>query len=229
MIEVESVSRNFGDLKVLEDVTLSVDEGKTGVCLGPSGCGKTTLIKILSGLLDSSEGSYRVEGRKAVVFQDPRLLPWRTVEDNLKILEQISEVDVEENLEEVLDMVGLEDFRDTYPGQISGGMRQRLALARGLIIDPEVLFLDEPFASLDYITKKRLTDLVSDIIEDDITVLAATHDLDVALALADQIFILGRDPCSVVEVREVGEEIEKEELEDRLSNSYEEIRDGGEG
>jgi len=145
ILKVKSVSKSYGKLKVIENVSFDLGRGKSIALLGPSGCGKTTLIRIIAGLIDDYEGTIeRKVQRIGYVFQEPRLIPWRTVIENLKFVEEN-----EERIFKTLEALKLRDYANFKPSKLSGGMRQRVNLARALIIEPELLLLDEPFASLD--------------------------------------------------------------------------------
>ena len=194
-----------GPLPVLRDLCLDVAAGESLVVLGPSGCGKSTLLRLVAGLDRPTAGIVRLgdrvvtetDPRCAVVFQEPRLLPWRTVAAN--VLLGARRLADRPSPQALLALVGLVGFERAYPHQLSGGMAQRVALARALIGHPEVLLLDEPFASLDALTRLRMQDLLADACRRlRPTVVLVTHDVDEALYLADRIVILGQRPATVV-------------------------------
>jgi sulfonate transport system ATP-binding protein len=202
------VGRVFGDRDrrrtVLRDVSLDVAAGEVVALLGASGCGKSTLLRIVSGLDVPSTGEVLVdatavrgvEPRCAMVFQDPRLLPWRTVARNVAygLPRGTDRVSAAAEVARWLDVVGLSDFAGHRPRQVSGGMAQRVALARALARRPGVLLLDEPFASLDALTRLRMQDLLHQVRRAaGTTVLLVTHDVDEALRLAHRIVLLGED------------------------------------
>ena len=207
-VSVARVGKSFGAgqtaLPVLHDLGLEVGSGEIVAVLGPSGCGKSTLLRLIAGLERPTAGEVRlgerlvtaVDPRCAVVFQEPRLLPWRTVAANVALGARRGTGGA--SPEELLDLVCLTGFGGVYPHQLSGGMAQRAALARALVGRPEVLLLDEPFASLDALTRMRMQDLLLDACTRlRPTVVLVTHDVDEALYLADRIVILGRRPAAV--------------------------------
>jgi sulfonate transport system ATP-binding protein len=217
-VEFRSVSRAFdraasragtpGEARrhlVVRDIDLSVAPGEVVAILGPSGCGKSTLLRIVGGLDTSSTGSVVIDGtpvrgideRCAVAFQEPRLLPWRTLAANVAIglPGGTPTREGETRVAELLELVGLTPFADHRPREVSGGMAQRTALARALARDPSVLLLDEPFASLDALTRLRMQDLLLDVLAAaPTTVLLVTHDVEEALHLADRVIVLGLAP-----------------------------------
>jgi NitT/TauT family transport system ATP-binding protein len=186
-----------GERPVFEDFALQVAEGAIVALLGPSGCGKTSLLRIVAGLDRAFSGAVtRAPRRLGMVFQEPRLLPWRTVADNLRLA--APKLD-ESALGALLAAFELEGHGGDYPGQLSLGLARRAALARAFAIEPELLLLDEPFASLDRALHQRLRGLLSEWIgARKMTALIATHDLDDALLLADEIIFLDRAPARIL-------------------------------
>jgi len=196
ILKVKSVRKSYGKLKVIKDISLDLRKGESIAFLGPSGCGKTTLIRIIAGLIDDYEGTIeRKVQRIGYVFQEPRLIPWRTVIENLKFVEEN-----EEKIFKTLEALKLRDYANFKPSKLSGGMRQRVNLARALIIEPELLLLDEPFASLDVHLK---VSIISDIIERrkdmNFSMIVVTHDVREALLLSDKIYMLSDKPSSIIE------------------------------
>ncbi len=198
------------DLPVLDGIELAIAEGEFVAVLGPSGCGKSTLLRLIAGLERPSAGTVHlgddevgaVDPRCAMVFQEPRLFPWKTVAANVAVGARRAANPTSPAA--MLELVGLTGFDGAYPYQLSGGMAQRAALARALIGQPGVLLLDEPFASLDALTRMRMQDLLVDACRAvRPTVVMVTHDVDEALYLADRIVILGRRPATVVATVEV--------------------------
>ena len=197
-------SRTGESRLVLRDVSLEVAPGEIVAISGASGCGKSTLLRIAGGLDRPSSGGVAIDGtpvsaydtRCAVGFQEPRLLPWRTVQENvaLGLPPGTAKPDGKASVARLLEFVGLADFADHRPREISGGMAQRTSLARALARNPGVLLLDEPFGALDALTRLRMQDLLLDLhAAAPTTVLLVTHDVDEALQLADRIVLLGRD------------------------------------
>jgi ABC-type nitrate/sulfonate/bicarbonate transport system ATPase subunit len=209
-VTLARVAKTFGTrraaLPVLQEIDLRVAGGEFLAVLGPSGCGKSTLLRLIAGLEQPTTGSVRlgaqpvtgVDPRCAVVFQEPRLFPWQTVAGNVAIgARRLAGTSAPADL---LQLVGLAGFEQVYPHQLSGGMAQRAALARALIGRPEVLLLDEPFASLDALTRMQMQDLLADVCAAvRPTVVMVTHDVDEALYLADRIVLMSARPAAIRE------------------------------
>lgn len=181
---------------VVNDVSLTLQAGELVCILGPSGCGKTSLLNAISGLIPSSGIMMRRQSRVGYLFQQDALLPWRTVRDNLLLVAEMTRRPKKEVEARVLNY--LEVFRlsaehlDYYPGQLSGGMRQRVALIQALLLDPELLLLDEPFSSLDYYTKLRLeSEFQQTVKAENKAAILVTHDIEEAIAMGDRVLIMG--------------------------------------
>jgi NitT/TauT family transport system ATP-binding protein len=190
----------------LVNIALSVEQGEFVSLVGPSGCGKTTLLKLCAGLLTPSAGIIEHEGRPGaarpgsygIVFQTPALLPWRTISDNvilpLQVLRRKKHSD-EARAESLLEMVGLGGLRSRYPSELSGGMQQRVSLARALIHDPDLLFMDEPFGALDAITRETLDNELQGIHQAQRkTVVFVTHNIQEAAYLSDRVVVMSANP-----------------------------------
>ncbi len=222
LLEVRGVSKYFSDARhnrklVLDDVSLKVHKGEFVSILGKSGCGKTTLLRIIDGLIEWDDGDVLLEDqpvgkaqrqRMAFVFQDSNLLPWRSVKRNVELnLESLKELSPQERSDraiEALRMVGLEDAADHAPYQLSGGMQQRVGVARALARQPAVFLMDEPFGHLDNFTRERLQQEIGALIERlNATVVFVTHDIDEAILLSDRIVLMESDPGRVSKVFEV--------------------------
>ena len=191
-------------LEVLRDVALTVSLGQVGVLLGPSGCGKTTMLRIIAGLDADFAGTVVApqRGKLAMVFQEPRLLPWRTVEDNVRL---VAPDFPEQKLGSLFETLELEPHRFHYPGELSLGLARRVALARALAVEPELLLLDEPLVSLDAAMAGRLRDELATLVDSRrITTLLVTHDLDDAVRLADRLFLLSARPARVLAELRIG-------------------------
>ena len=190
---VRSHSRAFGRHQVLRSVDLDVAPGEFVALLGRSGCGKSTLLRSLAKLDKVPAGEVEVRGRSAVAFQEPRLLPWRTVRDNvaLALLNTTERRDRFTRAEETLHEVGLDDKLGSWPLELSGGQAQRVSLARALVSNPSLLLLDEPFSALDALTRIEMHQLVIELWRrHSMAILLVTHDVDEALALADRVVVL---------------------------------------
>ena len=201
------VRHRYGDLLVLDRLTFSIEENAFLCILGQSGCGKTTLANLMAGLLPCSEGRITIDGEPAdprkhelaFVFQEPSLWPWRTVRDNIRIgleIKGFPEAEIGRRLREMVDLVGLEGFEDYYPYQISGGMKQRVAITRAFALDADLVLMDEPFASLDAQTRHQMQMETLRIWEKrKTTVVFVTHNLEEAVYLAERILVLSRKPA----------------------------------
>jgi sulfonate transport system ATP-binding protein len=189
VLSATGVSRRFGQRTVLDGIDLTVSRGEFVALLGASGCGKSTLLRILAGLDDEAEGQISIDGGSAVVFQEPRLLPWKRVAANVHL--GLAGADRGPRAAAALADVGLGDRAAAWPATLSGGEAQRVALARALVRDPSVLLLDEPFAALDALTRLRMQNLVRRLYEErHLTLVLVTHDVDEALLLADRVVVI---------------------------------------
>ena len=211
-LDIENVSHAFdidgAELPVLEDVRLLVEPGEFIALLGPSGCGKSTLLRLVAGLEQPRSGILREDDNRitgpdpsrVVVFQDPTLFPWRTVWDNVALGLEAQGIlrHHGKRVDDALDLVGLSDFRNAFPHQLSGGMAQRAALARALVNDPKVLILDEPLGKLDSLTRITMqAELVALWQRKGFTTLLVTHDAEEALFLANRVIVLSERPARV--------------------------------
>jgi len=199
-LKIEKLSKSYGTLKVLDGVDVEVKKGERVALLGPSGCGKTTILKIVAGLTRPDGGNILLEVSKiGFVFQEDRLIPWKTVCGNLEFVSSDTH-----KVGEVLKLVRLWDYRNFYPSQLSGGMKQRVNLARALLVEPDLLLLDEPFKGLDLGIKAELMEEILKMCRSmNITAFLVTHDLREALIFADRIYVLSPTPARVRSVLEV--------------------------
>ena len=208
---LDQVSHAWKDLRVLDGISLIAEAGEVMVLIGPSGCGKSTLLNILGGLLAPSSGSVRIEGAIAddclnpltYVFQDFALLPWRSVEDNVALVleNRLAAPARADRVREVLALTGLSDFAHAWPKELSGGMRQRVGIARALAVRPACLLMDEPLSALDAQTRDLLLDeFVTIIGRAGTTTIYVTHNLAEAVRLGQQIVVLSRRPGRVREI-----------------------------
>lgn len=212
-ISVKNVSMVFLDSKgnpvqALKNVSIDIQKGEFISLLGPSGCGKSTLLRIVSDLLTPTSGEVtvcgktpretRLEQKFGIVFQNPVLLDWRTVRKNIRLPLEMMKVPKEEQasrIEQVLELVGLKEFGNSYPGQLSGGMQQRVGVARALAIQPDILLMDEPFSALDEFTREKLNDDVLSIWrKTNKTVLFVTHNISESVYMSDRICVLSPHP-----------------------------------
>ena len=199
-IQLEKVCRSFGAVEVLREISLNIRHGEFVALVGPSGCGKTTLLNMLSGYDQPSSGAVRREGRVRMVYQQDGLFPWLTVAENIALgLRHVG--DEKERGRQVGEMIGLirlQGFENHYPHQLSGGMRQRVELARALAGDSDILLLDEPFSALDYLTRLRMRQELARLLrERPRTVALVTHDIEEAAQLADRVIVLTERPAQI--------------------------------
>jgi len=188
-VQVRGLSRYFGDRAVLDDLDLDIAAGEFVALIGRSGSGKSTLLRVLAGLDPGVTGEFQVNGTAAVAFQEPRLLPWRRVSDNVRL--GVRADDAPAVARTALDEVGLTDRAGAWPLTLSGGEAQRAALARALVREPSLLLLDEPFSALDALTRISMHRLVLRLwAHHQPAVLLVTHDVDEALSLADRVLVL---------------------------------------
>jgi len=209
-LRFDRVRKRFGELTVIDGFEQEVASGELVALVGPSGCGKSTLLHMVAGLEQPSEGRVYADGQavagphpsRTLVFQEHALFPWLSLRDNVALaleFQHVAKREAREQAEQWLRRVKLDGFSDYFPHQVSGGMRQRAALARAFIARPQVLLLDEPFGALDALTRMTLQDVLRDLIrEASPTVLLVTHDVDEALFLADRVLVFSQRPARVL-------------------------------
>ena len=210
-----AANKNGKELTALKDINLEVKESEFVVMVGPSGCGKSTLINIIGGLEEATEGEVLIEGKpvtapgadRGIVFQGYSLFPWLTVQKNVEFglkMKKVAKAERERIAKEYIQLVGLTGFENALPKQLSGGMKQRVAIARTLANSPEILLMDEPFGALDAQTRMVMQELLAKISrETKNTILFITHDIDEAILLADRIYVMSRRPGTIREILEV--------------------------
>ena len=230
IIEIENVSKIYrkdeGERKILNNINLSINCGEFVTIVGKSGCGKSTLLKIISGMTETSEGEVRIKGEKArkynencsIVFQESRLFPWLKIRENINIgLKNLSKREKDAKADEYMKLVGLKGYENSYPKELSGGMSQRAAIARGLIMDSDIILLDEPFGALDAMTKINMQEEVLKIRkEKKKTMILVTHDIEEAVYLGDRVIVLSSNPG---EIRDIVN-IEIEGIKDRTNSEF---------
>lgn len=205
-ITLAKVAKRFRDLETVAPLSLTFVAGKTTALVGPSGCGKSTLLRMIAGLETPTSGALQIgsetsrqlakRGALSVAFQDPSLLPWRSVRGNIELGAKLARKSAA-NVDGLIRLVGLNGFADHRPAELSGGMRQRVAIARALVSAPEVLLLDEPFASVDAITRARLNAELPPLWRDTTTILV-THAVIEAVLLSDRVIVLSQRPAEIV-------------------------------
>lgn len=233
IIHVEHLNKQFivdrQPMEILRDINLDIRKGEFVTIVGHSGCGKSTLLKIICGLVDYQDGIVERNGHKVegpgpncgMVFQDHRLLPWLKIKDNVGFgLDGYPREEKEKLVRSHLELVGLKGFENSYPGQLSGGMSQRAAIARGLVNNPTILLLDEPFGALDALTRIQMQKEILKIQKkQETTMVMVTHDIDEAIVLGNRIVVMSARPGEIKEIIEVSEFARK-----RNSNDFNELK-----
>ncbi len=218
IVDVNSIGFSFGEEKVIDDISFHADKDEFISIVGPSGCGKSTLLRIIAGLIRPSKGKILFMDREvngptlgiSFVFQDFALLPWLTNIENVKIgfsMLNISEEEKDKRAEAILESLGLGGFENSYPNMLSGGMKQRVGIARALASDPKVLLMDEPFSSLDELTADTLrSDILYQLKNENLpvnSVIMVTHNVEEAVQLSDKIIVLSGRPTDVKAIMKV--------------------------
>ncbi|CEK30244.1 ABC transporter ATP-binding protein [[Clostridium] sordellii] len=232
VLKVSNLSKTFytkdGELEVLKNINFTLSEGEILTFLGPSGSGKSTILNILTGLLTPSEGSFFIDGTVGYMFQKDHLLEWRNVMDNVLIGLEIQNKKSSKYInfvEKLLKTYGLWDFRSMYPKELSGGMRQRVALIRTLAVNPDVLLLDEPFSALDYQTRILVSDDIYKIIKNENkSTILVTHDISEAISMSDKVAVLSKRPASIKSIYNINLKI-SETRTPIISRSAENFKD----
>ncbi len=225
-------SRDGKSIDVLHDISLDVRAGEFICLVGPSGCGKSTLLNTMAGFLSPTSGSIRIDGeivrgpdaRRIFVFQERGVFPWLTVSGNIAFgLSKLAREERERRVNHYINMVGLKGFEEAYPSELSGGMKQRLEVARALAVDPDMLYLDEPFGALDSITRHTMRSELLRIWEAERkTIVFVTHDIDEAVQLADRVVVMSARPATIQRIVN----IDISHPRDISSPRYLELRDG---
>lgn len=216
VLSVENVKESYqaenGEITALENISFSMEKGEFLSIVGPSGCGKSTLLSIISGLLKPTSGGVYIKGEKVdgvsehigYMLQRDNLLDWRTIQSNVMLgleLRRSITPESKARVERLLKTYGLDEFKDKYPAQLSGGMRQRAALIRTLAVNPDILLLDEAFSALDYQTRLAVTDDVYRILkQEEITTVMVTHDIPESISMSDRVMLLSARPAYVKEI-----------------------------
>ena len=211
ILEAKGISKTYqaknGEINALKNISFEVMEGEFVSIIGPSGCGKSTLLSIIAGLERKTSGETYINGKVGYMLQKDNLLEWRTIYKNVLLGLEIQKNNTPENkkyVEELLKKYGLYEFKDKYPMQLSGGMRQRVALIRTLAIRPSILLLDEAFSALDYQTRLSVTDDIYKILKsENITALMVTHDISEAISMSDRIIVLTKRPATIKNIHKI--------------------------
>lgn len=216
VLKLKNVSKKYqaknGEIEALLDISFDVKEGEFVSIIGPSGCGKSTLLSIIAGLEPKTSGDIQIEGSTGYMLQKDSLLEWKNIYDNVTFGLEIGHKKTKENEEyatKLLKKYGLYEFKDKYPTQLSGGMRQRAALIRTLAIKPKILLLDEAFSALDYQTRIMVTNDIFQILKNEnITALIVTHDISEAISMSDRVVVLTKRPAIVKNIHTIDFEME---------------------
>ncbi len=216
VLKLKNVSKKYqaknGEIEALRDISFSVEEGEFISIIGPSGCGKSTLLSIIAGLEPKTSGEIEIDGGIGYMLQKDSLLEWRNIYDNVVFGLEIGHKKTKENEEYVKQLLikyGLYDFKDKYPNQLSGGMRQRVALIRTLAIKPKILLLDEAFSALDYQTRIMVTNDIFKILKNEnMTAVIVTHDISEAISMSDRVIVLSKRPAIVKQIHTIDFEME---------------------
>lgn len=216
VLKVKNIKKKYqaenGEVEALRDVSFSIKEGEFVSLIGPSGCGKSTVLSIIAGLEEKNSGQIEIDGQIGYMLQKDSLLEWLTIYKNVLFGLEIKKIKTTENVkyvENLLKKYHLYEFKDKYPNQLSGGMRQRAALIRTLAIQPKILLLDEAFSALDYQTRIMVTKDIYDILrKEHITVLMVTHDISEAISMSDRVIVLSNRPATVKEIHTIDFEME---------------------
>ena len=216
ILEVKNICKTYqaqnGEIEALKDINFDVKEGEYISIIGPSGCGKSTLLSIISGLESKTSGEIYINGKIGYMLQKDNLLEWRSIYKNVLLGLEIQKDNTLENREyadNLLKKYGLYEFKDKYPTQLSGGMRQRVALIRTLAIRPKILLLDEAFSALDYQTRLMVTEDIFKILKaENITALMVTHDISEAISMSDRVIVLSERPATVKSIHKINFEME---------------------
>ncbi len=215
VLKVKNISKKYqaenGEVEALKDISFSIKEGEFVSLIGPSGCGKSTILSIIAGLEEKNSGEIEIDGEIGYMLQKDSLLEWLTIYKNVLFGLELRKDKSPENVEYVNNLLKkyhLYEFKDKYPNQLSGGMRQRAALIRTLAIKPKILLLDEAFSALDYQTRIMVTKDIYDILKNEhITALIVTHDISEAISMSDRVIVLSNRPAVVKEIHNIDFEI----------------------
>ncbi|MGN1269554.1 MAG: ABC transporter ATP-binding protein [Clostridia bacterium] len=216
VLKLKNISKKYqaknGEVEALSNITFNVQEGEFVSIIGPSGCGKSTLLSVIAGLEPKTSGDIQIDGGLGYMLQKDSLLEWRTIYNNITFGLEISRKKTKENeeyVEELLKKYGLYEFKDKYPNQLSGGMRQRAALIRTLATKPKILLLDEAFSALDYQTRIMVTNDIFQILKNEnITAIIVTHDISEAISMSDRVVVLTRRPATVKNIHTIDFEMD---------------------
>ena len=204
MIAISKVSKHFDEVQALAEVNLEIATGEFISIVGPSGCGKSTLLRVIADLVET-DGSVTKPSKGAFVFQDSALLPWRTVQRNVELLMELDGTDnKKDKARTALEQVGLTGFENSYPHQLSGGMKMRLSLARSLVLDPQYILLDEPLSAVDELTREVLQEELHNMwTRDKFTAILVTHNIAEAVYLSNRVVVMSPRPGKITDIVDI--------------------------
>lgn len=204
MIAISKVSKHFDEVQALAEVNLNIATGEFISIVGPSGCGKSTLLRVIADLVET-DGSVTKPSKGAFVFQDSALLPWRTVQHNVELLMELDGTDnKKDKARKALEQVGLTGFENSYPHQLSGGMKMRLSLARSLVLDPQYILLDEPLSAVDELTREVLQEELHNMwTRDKFTAILVTHNIAEAVYLSNRVVVMSPRPGKITDIVDI--------------------------
>ena len=217
IISITNINKRYGEKIVFKDFQIGFYNNKINTIVGKSGCGKSTLLNIISGIMDNDTGdiSETKELEASYIFQDDRLIDWLSVEENIKLVcnKKYNKKDIDNICDKYLNIVGIKEFKNYYPQMLSGGIRQRVNIARGLMYPSKVIIMDEPFKSIDIKNKKMIMEKIKEIqFKENRTIIFVTHDIDEALYLSDKIFVLGKTPVEIKSILDNNEYLNKDDI-----------------
>lgn len=217
ILEINNINKSYNENVIFKDFNIKFYKNKVNCILGKSGCGKSTLLNILSGIIKNDSSKFETLERYGIsyIFQEDRLIDWLTVEENIRLIAKnyYKKHGLNKEIKKYLMLVGIYDYKNYYPQMLSGGIRQRVNIARGLICPSNIIIMDEPFKSIDISNKKIIIDNFNDILKiEKRTVILVTHDIDEALYLGDKIFILGNNPITIKAILDNSNSLKKEEI-----------------
>nr|WP_042277874.1 ABC transporter ATP-binding protein [[Clostridium] dakarense] len=217
ILEINNINKSYNENVIFKDFNMKFYKNKVNCILGKSGCGKSTLLNIISGIIKNDSSKFETLEKFGIsyIFQDDRLIDWLTVEENIRLIAKsyYKKHELDKEIHKYLSLVGIYDYKNYYPQMLSGGIRQRVNIARGLICPSNIIIMDEPFKSIDISNKKIIIDNFNDILKiEKRTVILVTHDIDEALYLGDKIFILGNRPIEIKATLDNSSSINKEDI-----------------
>ncbi len=218
-IEIRNINKKYNDKVIFKDFEIDFYKDEVNCIIGKSGCGKSTLLNIISGIIDNDDKLESIEDDVSYIFQEDRLIEWMTVKENIMLVvnKLYNKKEAEKLCDKYLELVGIKEYENYYPQMLSGGLRQRVNIARAFIYPSKIIIMDEPFKSIDVITKEIIMNNFKEILKKEKrTVLFVTHDIDEALILSNKIYVLGNSPVKVKKIFKEVENINKKEIYDSI-------------